>query len=335
MRSSKLVPTPRMGLLLAGVLLLSLPGRAPAQAVSRLSCPECDRLPPDYTMDVARCQPLTPLLSGEPAAVAPRDTDTGRFFDFDLAGDGSHPVRVWAGQSFGTPYFAVFDGSKSASVCSTLGAFADVAMWESRLEMREGHAGLPYLTLFSDSRLGHCAFLGATAEIAYLQLQKTWVILQPRSRSSPGACVEEGTPGEEALQWERHSKLHAEGLRAYKRKDFVTAERLWRQVEAEGGGMASHDLGLLLARQGQLAQAEPRLLLTAGDSGLPSHWLDLADFYWVAKHRGLAAKAYRQYLQQLANPHARKRGTKAPTPVQRALERAEPKRPSKPPGLRQ
>ncbi|MFP2924805.1 hypothetical protein ACLESO_06230 [Pyxidicoccus sp. 3LG] len=326
-----MVPTPPAGRFLTVVLLLFLLGGVPARADGGFYCRDCGSLPEGYTIDPARCQLLTPLLWGSPAAQAPRDVEAGQFIEFDLAGDGSHPVRVWVGvASFNIPYFAVFDGSRTASFCSALGSFEELAHWGGSFAVWERKAGLPYLRISAQSRIGYCGNHSALVEVAWLAVRNTWTILTAESRWGSGPCAEEGQPDPHQLRWELQKKLHAEGVSAYKQKDFVSAERLWRQVETERGSVASSDLGVLLAQQGRFEEAEPRLVLAAAVYERALDWLNLADFYWMSKQRVLAARAYRRYIEVLTHPKQRRRGTIAPTPVERAVQRAAPVRARKP-----
>lgn len=322
-----MVSTPRLGRLVAAVLLTCVLGSAPAWAdPSGLGCEECGSLPEGYTIDVSRCQALKPLLWGKPAEGPPKWVSWGRFHDVDLAGDGSHPARVWVGVSDKSPFFAVFDkGAKEASVCSAIGTFSDYEFYGSPLYVHESEGGLPYLSFSASVRAGYCIYDSARAEVAYLPLQRTWAILHATPGERSDMCAEKGKPTANELRWQRHRRLHADGVSASRRGDLATAERLWRQVEAELSGTALHDLGLLLLRQGRLKEAEPRLLSIADASmgDFPFHWLDLADFLWVAKQRAWAARAYRGYLDGLAH-YSKWHPKKARPPEPRALRRAAP-----------
>ncbi len=255
------------------LLLVAAAFAAPAAADDRgLDCIDCAPLPEGYT--------LPPDCLSDGAGV-------GRFVALEPPA-----ARVWVGASAEAhAYVAVFESeAKVASWCRVLSAFEELADSGGNLQPVPDKSGLPYVAVSSFARPGGCLSLQADALVAWLSVSKRWEVIVNRATSASRCGEGEGDPNQAA------AKVHAEGLAAYRKKDFETAEAKWRASLPYFESVA--DLGFLLTKRGRYAEAEPLLLDAVSRNQRPASWLNLADLYWKTGNSKLADKAYRIYASR-------------------------------------
>lgn len=245
----------------------------PAAADGRgLDCIDCVPLPEGYTV---------------PADCVSDGAGVGRFIALETPA-----ARVWVGASAEAhAYVAVFEGeAKAASWCRALAAFEELAEAGGNLQPVPNRSGLPFVDVSSFARPGGCVSVQAVGLVAWLSVSKRWELIVNRATSDSRCGEGEADPNEAA------AKVHAEGLAAYRKKDFETAEAKWRASLPYFESVA--DLGFLLTKRGRHAEAEPLLLEAVSWNQRPASWLNLADLYWKTGHSKLAEKAYRIYASR-------------------------------------
>lgn len=285
-----------MHFLRAAILLTVFHATAAAADEAQLYCNNCAPLPADLQIDLSECLCEAPLIDGLRPKQVLTLPGSGRM----LALRAQPPARIWIAVSGeGLPYVAVFEGeSKRAAWCRTLGNFEEVGSWGGNYQSVPTKEGLRAAWVSSFARPGGCGSLGADAKFGWLALTKKWQVLTTTA-SWASRCDDDSAP---APSNER-ATLYAAGLKAFRAKDFKTAETKWRAALPFPDAIA--DLGFLLAEQKRSQEAEPFLLDAAITNFRPASWLNLGDLYWDANEHARARVAYGHYLTQTPKPAAR------------------------------